>query len=60
MPQTSAKQVSDRDRLIVRPEEPLPWTEDPEKPKTEAIDPKPANPKGEVNDPRYLGDGYTA
>ncbi|MBM4071300.1 MAG: hypothetical protein FJ271_20535 [Planctomycetes bacterium] len=61
MSKRSTKQpLSERDRLIVRPERPLPAPEDPEKPKTEDVDPKPANPDGQASDPRRFGDEYTA
>jgi hypothetical protein len=60
MPHEQPTEISDRDRLITRPAKPLPWTEDPKRPRTEAVDPKPPNPKGRVTDPKYVGTDYTA
>lgn len=54
------KKLSDRDRLLTRPDKPLPTTEDPRKPSTACVDPKVLDPKGPASDPRDARIDYTA
>jgi len=43
------KKVSDHDRLVTRPDEPLPTVQDPQAPRGEPADPKPVGKKNDKN-----------
>ena len=56
------RELTDRDRLVTRPADPLPTAEDPRGPKARGYpaDPKPAREAGRGDDPAEAGDlGHT-
>jgi hypothetical protein len=54
------KEIPAKDRLITRPDEPLPTTEDPKKPRGTPNDPQPPAAEGQDQEQKKKGIDYTA